>query len=254
MEIERFIDGQRVRRRMRADLLKLADVGAVLLIRSHQRPQAGDFRFANIQEACAVRREQPLVQARAVIVAIKIGVFVGEVRESMRAVNNRLDAARARHPADVFDRIDLPAQVGDVTEMDDAGAWRDVPLENFGDLILAFWRNRDGDFFDDYAFAPLALPPRGEHSRVILVGCQNFVAGFQIKSELADLKSIAGVARGGDLLHIAAERKRKAAADAFDLRVEYAPHRVDGSVVRKFQIAPHRVLHDARAGAYAAVV
>src|SRR5262249_10658299 len=102
MEIERLVDGQRVRRRVRADLLELADVGGVLLIRSHQRPQAGDFRLANIQEACAVRRQQPFVQARAVIVAIQIGVFVWEMREKMRAGDYCLDAARARPPADAF--------------------------------------------------------------------------------------------------------------------------------------------------------
>src|SRR5262249_9105800 len=182
VEIERLVDGQRVRRRVRADLLELADVGGVLLFRSHQRPQAGDFRFANIQEACAVRRQQPFVQARAVIVAIQIGVFVWEMRESVRAVDYRLDAARARHLADAFDRINLPAQVGDVAEMDDACTRRDVALENIGDFIRALRRNRDGDFFDDDALAPFALPPRGEHSRVILVGRQNFVAGFQIES------------------------------------------------------------------------
>ena len=117
-----------------------------------------------------------------------------------------------------------------------------------------FRRNRNGDFFDDDPFAPLALPPRGEHSRVILVGGQNFVARFQIQSELADFQSLAGVARDGDLFLVAAEGERQAAAHAFDLRVQDSPHRVDGRVVRKFQIAPHRVLHDARAGTDAAVI
>src|SRR5215468_7286286 len=138
--------------------------------------------------------------------------------------------------------------------MYDASARRDIALENLNDLILTLRRDGDGDFFDDNPFAPLALPPRGKHSRIILVGRQNLVARFQIHSELANFQSLAGVARDGDLFHIAAEREREAAAYAFDLRVEDAPHRVDWRVVRKFQIAPHRVLHDARAGAYAAVV
>src|SRR5262249_53797998 len=217
-------------------------------------PQAGDFRFTNIKEASAVRRQQPLVQARAVVVAIQIVVFIGEMREGVRAVDNRLDAARARQLADAVGRINLPAPVGDVTEMYDASARRDVALENLDDLILTLRRDGDGYFFDDNPFAPLALSPRGEHSRIILVGRQNLVARFQIHSELADFQGLTGVARDGDLFHVAAERERKAAAHTFDLRVEDAPHRVDGRVVRKFQVAPHRVLHDARARADASVV
>src|SRR5262245_40711234 len=176
------------------------------------------------------------------------------MREGVRAVDNRLDAASARQLADAFDRINLPAQVGDVTEMYDACARRDIALENLDDLILTLRRNGDGDFFDDDPFAPLALPPRGEHSRIILVGGQNLVARFQIHSELADFQRLAGVARDCDLFHVAAERERKAAAHTFDLRVEDAPHRVDGRVVREFQIASHRLLHYARARTDAAVV
>src|SRR5262245_36500646 len=254
VEIKRLVDGERVRRRVSADLLELSDVCAVLLVRSHQRPAAWDFRLSNIEEARAERRQQPFVQTRAVIVAVQIDVVVLEMREGMRAIHYRLDAARARQLADALDRIDLPAQVGDVAEMDDASARRDAALEDLGDLILTLRRNGDGDFFDDDPFAPLALPPRGEHSRVILVGGQNLVARFQIQPELADFQRLAGVARDGDLVHIAAEREREPAAHAFDLRVEDAPHRVDGRVVREFQIASHRLLHYARARTDAAVV
>jgi hypothetical protein len=74
-------------------------------------------------------------------------MLVREVRESMRAVDNRLDAARPRQLAYTFDRIDLPAQIGDVTEVDDACARRDGALEEVDDFILAFRRNGDGDFF-----------------------------------------------------------------------------------------------------------
>src|SRR5262245_622370 len=176
------------------------------------------------------------------------------MREGVRAVDNRLDAAGSRQLADAFDRIDLPAQVGDVAEMNDAGARRDVTLEDLGDLILAGRRNRDGDFFDDDTFAPLALPPRGEHSRVILGGGQNLVTRFRDDSELAYVTSLGVVARDGDLFHVAAERECKAAAHTFDLRVEDAPHRVDWRVVREFQIASHRLLHDARARTDAPVV
>src|SRR5262249_26865044 len=119
-------------------------------------------RFANIKKASAVRGQQPLVQARAVVVAIQIVVFIGEMREGVRAVDNRLEAASARQLADAFDRINLPAQVCDVTEMYYASARRDIPLENLDYLILPLRRWGEGVFFDDDPSPPLALPPRGE--------------------------------------------------------------------------------------------
>src|SRR2546430_11858802 len=42
------------------------------LFRSHHRPDARDFLLAHVQEARAVRRQQPLVQAGAVVVAVQL--------------------------------------------------------------------------------------------------------------------------------------------------------------------------------------
>ena len=65
------------------------------------------------------RREQPLVQAGAVDVALEVAEREGEVRECVGAVHDRADAARARGAADVPHREDLAGQVRDVAEVED---------------------------------------------------------------------------------------------------------------------------------------
>src|SRR2546430_13389922 len=61
------------------------------LFRSH-RPDARDFLLAHVQEARAVRRQQPLVQAGAVVVAVQLVAGEREVCVGVRAVDDRLDA------------------------------------------------------------------------------------------------------------------------------------------------------------------
>ena len=78
-----------------------------------------------------------------------------------------------------------------------------------------------------YLIAAFALPPGRQHARVILIGRQHFIAGFQVQAELADFQRFAGVARDGDFFHIAAEIQRQPPPDALDLRVQVPPHSVD---------------------------
>ena len=122
MEGERLGDGVVVGRRVRADLLELADVVVHALggaaISGHS---VSIFALAHVEEAGAVRREQPLVQAGAVVVAVEVGELEGEVREGVRAVDDHLDA-RARAPSGTISlhREDLAGEVGDVADQDHA--------------------------------------------------------------------------------------------------------------------------------------
>src|SRR5262245_38448534 len=120
---------------MRTDFLKLAYIVPVLFFGSHQRPEVRDFRFTNIKETCAVRRAQPFVQARAVVIAIQILMAVWKMSERMRAVDDRLDATCARHPANLFDRKNLSGEIRDMAEMNDPGPRRNIILEELDELI-----------------------------------------------------------------------------------------------------------------------
>ena len=63
-----------------------------------------------------MRREQPLVQARPVIIAVEVRVLEREVREGMRAVNDDFDAALAPHLAYALYGKYLPGEIRDVAK------------------------------------------------------------------------------------------------------------------------------------------
>src|SRR5215471_2793698 len=118
MERER-LGKRRVRRRgARPDLLELPDVLPLCRGRGLERPGPGDAVLAHVEKPVADRRAQPLVQARAVIIALEIAKLEWEVRRSMRAVDDCHDAALARHVAQALNWEELPGQVGDVAEME----------------------------------------------------------------------------------------------------------------------------------------
>ena len=48
----------------------------------------------------------------------------------------------------------------------------------------------EGNGFEDDAFAALALPEGGEHARIILVGGEHLVAGFEVDAVLRDFRAI----------------------------------------------------------------
>src|SRR2546425_12269372 len=62
------------------DLLELADVPVHFGRRGHERPELLDLRLAHVQEAGAVRGEQPLVQAGAVEVAVRSEEHTSELQ------------------------------------------------------------------------------------------------------------------------------------------------------------------------------
>ena len=92
MKGERDRDRVMVCRRVRADLLVLAHVGRHRRRRRHERPQLRDLLPPLVQEPRADRREQPLEQARAVVVGAELVAREREVRERVRAVHEHLDA------------------------------------------------------------------------------------------------------------------------------------------------------------------
>src|SRR2546422_211618 len=80
------------------------------------------------------------------------------------------------------------------------------------------------------------------------------VAAVERDPELHDLERFARVAGDGHLLGVAPEARCEPAPHRLDLGLEDLPHRVRRRRIGIVEIAPHRFLHDARAGAHAAVV
>ncbi len=194
------------------------------------------------------------MQARPVVVAVEVVALEREVGKGMRPVHDDLDAPLAPHSADLAYREDLPGEVGDVADEDDPGARSHRPTETVGELVEAGRRHGEGNRAQDDPVAPLALPPGREHSRVVLVRGEDFVARLQVEPEDAGLEGLAGVPGDRHLLGVAPEGRGQPPPHRLDLGLQQLPHRVDRGLVRQLEVPPHRFLDDAWRGRDAAVV
>src|SRR2546425_12754674 len=114
MECQRLGNRRAGARRMRADLLELPDISDLLLGDGLQRPQLGNVLAADVQESCPVRREQPLVQARAVEIGLEVAQLEREMRDRVRAVDDRQEAALPRQATELLHPEAPSRQVRDV--------------------------------------------------------------------------------------------------------------------------------------------
>src|SRR5262245_42805955 len=103
--------------RVRADLFILADIFVKWSVGAHQRPDLLLLRLADIEKPGPDRREEPLVQTAAVVVALEIVTLKWEVGEAMSAVDEDLDALLPAQPHHLAHWQDLAGQVRDLREL-----------------------------------------------------------------------------------------------------------------------------------------
>ena len=101
----------------------------------------------DVEESGAGRRQQPLVQAGAVVVHLEVAQLEREVRQRVRAVDDGDDAALPGHAARALHREDLSREVGDVAEVQHLGPRRDRLLEPREEVVLRR-RDREVDLRD----------------------------------------------------------------------------------------------------------
>ena len=254
MKEKRFTNGELRRGRVGADLFEFADVRCLLGFRGHERPEFIDFIALDVKHAGAFRRIEPFVQTGAEVIATEVALFEIELGEGMRAVDDGLNAVRARHVADCFHRSDLAGDVDHVRDENESGAVGDSFFKRGGDLAEILWRNRNLNELELEIFPFFPLTQCGEHPRVVLGRGENFVAGFEVHAHQQNLKRLRRVARDRDLFAIAAEQLGQAGANGFRLRLEDLPHRVSGGVFLFPDVTNERLGHDPRAGRDAAIV
>src|SRR5439155_7607474 len=97
-----------------------------------------------------MRRKQPLVEARAVIIAGELVAGKREVGVGVRPVHDHLDPLGARELHDLADREDLAGEVRDVTDVDNLGPRRDGALDAVGEVVLGGRGYGDADLLDTY--------------------------------------------------------------------------------------------------------
>ena len=254
MERQGRTDGVVIGGGMGADLFVFPDVLRLARGSRHQRPDRLDLRLADVEEACADRGEQPFVQATGEVIAPQLIAGEREVGERVRSVDEHFDAQRASQFHNLSHRQDLPGDIDDMGELDDASARRDRAFDLIDEVGRRRERHLERDALDHDPFAADALVPRGEHSAIILVGDDHFVAAFQVDSENQGLQPFRGVAGDGKLFGIAAELTGQVAADVFDPGLQDAPHVQRRHFVAETQVANHLVKDVAGAGGHATVV
>src|SRR2546426_11447368 len=131
----------------------------------------------------------------------------------MRAVDNGLDAASARHLADGFHRRDLASDIDLMRDLNQSSARSNRFFEGAGYLVDVFWRDWNFDQVQLDAFALFALPHSREHASVILCGRENLVSRFQIQTEQQSLQRLGSVARDSNLFRIASKQFRQPGAN-----------------------------------------
>ncbi len=220
----------------------------------HHRPQRLDLVAPDVEEARPDRGVQPLVQRRAVVVDVEIVAREGEVREGVRAIHEDLDPLLPRHLHDLPHRENLPGEVGDVRDFDDAGARRDRRAELLDDVVVRRRRHLERDLLEDDPVAPYPLLPCSDHPTVVLVRDDHLVAALEVEPENHGLVGLRRVAHDRHLLGIAAEHARQVAPRRFDLRLEHRPHVVDRDLVRELEVPDHHVENMRRRWTHAAVV
>ena len=252
VELERLQRRVVHRRRMRADFFELANVLVHPLWRGHQRPMLLDAVFAHVQHASANGGGEPLVQARAVEIAVHVRKLERHVRERVRSVHDAGDAPRARQRANLPDGHNLARHEHHVGHVNHARARRDSLLEHPHQVRGVAHRHGVIQLLEHDFFAPLALLPSGNHARIVLAGRQDFVAGLQVQAKLRDLQRLAGVARDGNGLGIGVPHQREFLAHVFDSRLQVVPHAVRRKLIAvadgidlRFQHAVRRRRHPA---------
>src|SRR5439155_25564985 len=143
-------------------------------------PEPVEPVLADIQRPRSLGSQQPLVGAGGVKVAAEIVEIEGDLADGMGAIDVRQDAALPGQGTDLPGRQDQPGDGGDVTEGDDPGATSEGALEALDNLVCGCRRFRQGHEVELDAVPCRPLLPAAAASRVLLVGQEHLITGFQI--------------------------------------------------------------------------
>src|SRR6185503_13644723 len=136
-------------------------------------------------------------------IAIQIRVLEGKVRERVRAIDDHFNAALAAELTDSLDGKNLPGEIGDVAHLNYFGLRGDRALEALVQIIHRGRRNGKRERAKLDAVASFALPPRREHSRIILIRREHFIARLEVETEDTDLERFAGVSSDRHFVDVA---------------------------------------------------
>ncbi len=249
VERERVQDRELRGHRMRAHMVELANIVVRVVGLAEERPQARDPVAPHVEQAVPQRRPQPLVEARAVVVAAEVRDPEVEMREGVGAIHHHRHAVRVRHVADFPDREDLPRDVHQVGHHQEPRAGTEAALVEPDNLVVGRGMPGQGHDAVDDPVAPRLHPEHVEHGAVILGGHHRLVPGLPLDAGNHGVERLGGVAGDDELLGCAAGEFRQLAPHGQPVVLHPGPQ-----VVRTAEILvahpgqrrlEHRLGHDA---------
>ncbi len=155
--------------------------------------------FVDVEDAAAGRGEHPFVQAAGEDVAAKVIDAEGDLTSEVCAVDYRDDAFGAGGGADFLYGEEQAGVGGDAGERNDTGFGADLREQGVGDLIGILRRDGYLGLAHLDAGAGLFEEPAAAAGGMFLIGDEDFVATFEIKTVGDEAHRFGGVVGEGEL-------------------------------------------------------
>src|SRR6266446_6569391 len=226
-------------------------VGAVA---DHDRPHAAPAVAADVEEAGALRRAQPLVAVAGVVRGTERAEVERQHAGRVRAVDQRVDAAPGELAHEPLDGQHEARRAGHVIEQREPGARRDPRQHGFNDRVRR--REREGNGHDHDL-----RPRRGGHevehvpARVVgVVGHQELVPRRERQRAQHGVHGGGRVRDEDQALRVGAEERGERAPGVVEQRLQVAYEEAHRLPLEALAQALLRLQDRARAGAEGAVV
>src|SRR5665213_1345393 len=125
---------------------------------------------------------------------MEIGDLKVEQAEGVGTVNDDFDVVGVSHIGDLPHGHYLANPVNDMRNVNDAGAWRDGLLVGTDDRVLVLNGEIKANLLEYNSVAFGSLPIPLDHVRIVLLGADDFIAGFERQSVDDGVERFGGVA------------------------------------------------------------
>ena len=195
---------------------------------------------------------QPLLEARAVVVALKVAQLEREVRHGLRAVADRHESTLTCQTAKPLHGEKLTGRVRDVAKMQDSGARCNCPFEPLVEVVLRR-RHRERNLRQRDVLASHPLIPRRQHPGVVLIGRQYLVPRLKVEAVLHDLQPFARIPGEGEFLGVASDLVGKPPPHRLEIASEL-PAIIERQLVREVEITLEGFVNNPRSGRAVTIV
>ena len=235
MERDRVLDAEVGVTGNRSRVVELSDVVIREPVITVDRPELRDPVPLHIQDACAERDAEPLVQGGAVVVRAGVGNAIVELRERVRAIDHHVHTTRVRHLGHFPHRQHLAREVHHMTDHEQARPRGDRIGVRPHHGVVALRVQRDVHHPVHHPVAPRLQLELVDHRAVVMRGVHRFVTGLPVDARDHRVEGLGGVARDDQFIGTAAGHRGESRLHARLVRPHDRAH-----VVRRLGVEhPH---------------